>query len=99
MLEISSFDPMTLVLIAALNPAAIAVAFLMGRAADQWQKVLLAAFASAAAGFALYWLAGMVGLMKVHAIGGEAAIFGLTFVLGLVWASLGYRFRAALGAR
>ena len=94
MIAINAFDPVTLVLLAAVNPAVIAVAFLMGRKADQWQKLLLAAFAASLAGFVLYWLGGQVGLFAIHAIGGEAAIFMLQFVFGLAWAALGYWFRA-----
>lgn len=93
MISITSFDPVTLVLLAALNPATIAVAFLMGRRADQWQKLIIAAFAASLAGFLLYWLAGQIGLIAIHALGGEAAIFMLQFVFGLVWAALGYWFR------
>lgn len=93
MIAINAFDPVTLVLLAAVNPAVIAVAFLMGRKADQWQKLLLAAFAASLAGFVLYWLGGQVGLFAIHAIGGEAAIFMLQFVFGLAWAALGYWFR------
>ena len=37
-------------LTALLNPAVIAVAFWMGRHADQWQKVPVAAFAGAVVG-------------------------------------------------
>ena len=77
MISINSFDPLTLVLIAALNPATIAVAFLMGRRADQWQKLPVVAFAASIVGFILYWLSGQVGLVKVHALGGEAALFTL----------------------
>jgi hypothetical protein len=93
MIAINSFDPMTLVLLAALNPAVIVVAFLMGRKADQWQKLLVAAFAAALAGFILYWLGGQVGVFVIHAIGGEAFLFMLGFAFGLVWATLGYIFR------
>lgn len=93
MISIDAFDPMTLVLVAALNPAVIAVAFMMGRRADQWQKLIVAAFAASIAGFLLYWLGGQVGLFRVHALGGEAAIFMLQFVFGLVWAVLGYWIR------
>ena len=75
MIAINSFDPLTLVLLAAVNPAVIAVAFLMGRNADQWQKLLIAAFAASVAGFALYWIGGQIGLFAIHAVGGEAAIF------------------------
>ncbi len=77
-------------LIAALNPVVIVVAFLMGRRADQWQKLIVAAFAASLAGYALYWLAAAVGLMPVHALGGEAAVVMMQFLLGLLWAGLGY---------
>lgn len=90
MIEINAFEPLTLILLAALNPAVIAVAFLMGRRADQWQKLIIAAFAASLAGFVLYWLGGQVGLFKVHALGGEAAMFMLQCVFGLVWSVLGY---------
>ena len=45
-MEIKPFDPWTLVLISLLNPVVIAVAFYMGRLADQPQKLVVAAFAS-----------------------------------------------------
>ena len=90
-MEIVPFDPKTLVLISVFNPAVIIVAFLMGRRADQWQKLIVAAFAASLAGYALYWLVAAVGLMPVHALGGEAGILVMQFLLGLVWATLGYR--------
>jgi hypothetical protein len=89
-MEINPFDPLTLLLIALLNPVVIVVAFLMGRRADQWQKLIVAAFAASLSGFILYWLAGAVGLVSVHALGGEVGIVLLQFLFGLVWASLGY---------
>lgn len=89
-MEIVPFDPATLVKIALLNPVVIVVAFLMGRHADQWQKLIVAAFAASLAGYALYWLVAAVGLMPVHALGGEAAIVLIQFLAGLVWAGLGY---------
>ncbi|MGE0022280.1 MAG: hypothetical protein AB7S70_01460 [Hyphomicrobium sp.] len=94
MIAINSFDPLTIVVLAALNPAVIIVAFLMGRRADQWQKLIVAAFAASLAGFLAYWAGGQVGLFAIHAIGGEAALVMLQFVFGLVWAALGYWFRA-----
>ena len=94
MAEIQPFDPLTLVLIALLNPVVIAVAFVMGRKADQWQKIPIAAFAASFAGFILYWLVAAVGLLPIHALGGEAGVVVLQFVFGLVWAGLGYRLRA-----
>jgi hypothetical protein len=62
----------------------------MGRSADQWQKLIVAAFAASLAGFLLYWVVVAVGLMPVHALGGEAAVLLIGFLFGLVWASLGY---------
>jgi len=90
MIPINSFDPLTLVLLALVNPAVIVVAVLMGRNADQWQKLPVAAFAASVTGFLLYWIGGQVGLFAIHAIGGEAALLLLQCVFGLVWATLGY---------
>ena len=89
-MEIVPFDPATLVKIALLNPAVIIVALLMGRHADQWQKLIVAAFAAALAGYALYWIVVAVGLLPVHALGGEAALVTMQFFVGLVWAGIGY---------
>jgi hypothetical protein len=94
MAEIQPFDPLTLVLIALFNPVVIAVGFVMGRKADQWQKIPIAAFAASFAGIILYWLVAAVGLLPIHALGGEAGVVVLQFVFGLVWAGLGYRLRA-----
>jgi hypothetical protein len=90
MAEIRPFDPQTLVLISLLNPAVIAVAFLLGRRADQWQKLIVAAFAASMAGFVLYWLIAAVGLLPVHALGGEAGMLVLQMLFGLCWATAGY---------
>jgi hypothetical protein len=95
--EIKPFDPSTLVLISLLNPAVIAVAFYMGRRADQPQKLVVVAFAASLAGFILYWLAGAVGLLPIHALGGEAAILVMQLLIGFVWAWLGYWLRRADG--
>jgi hypothetical protein len=90
MIAINSFDPMTLVLIALCNPATIVIGFLMGRSADQWQKLIVAAFAAALGGFIFYWLAAEVGVFQVHAIGGEAGLMVMQLGFGFVWACLGY---------
>lgn len=94
-MEIRSFDPTTLIMIALLNPAVIAVALWMGRRADQWQKLPVVAFAAALAGFILYWLVTMLQLVPVHALGSEAGLVALQFLFGLVWASIGYLSRKA----
>ena len=90
-MEIVPFDPLTLVLISVFNPAVILVSVLMGRRADQWQKLIVAAFAASLAGYVLYWLVAAVGLMPVHALGGEAGILVMQFLLALVWATLAYK--------
>lgn len=90
--EIIAFDPGTLLVIAVLNPAVIITALMMGLKADQWQKVPVAAFAAALAGFILYWIVAAVGLLPVHALGGEAGLLVLQFLFGLGWAYLGYFF-------
>jgi hypothetical protein len=90
MIELKSFDPMTLVWLALLNPAVVAVGFWLGRQADQWQKIPVAAFAAALAGFAVFWLGTFVGLIIVGSQGGASAVMMLQFAFGLVWAGLGY---------
>ncbi len=90
MIAINSFDPTTLFLIALFNPATIAIGFMMGRRADQPQKLVVAAFAAALGGFILYWLAAFVGVFQVHAVGGEAGLLVMQAILGLAWACLGY---------
>lgn len=87
MIHINPFDPMTLLLIALLNPATIAIAWIMGRGADQWQNP---ARAAAKAGFLLYYAAAFVDVFKVHAVGGEAGLVALQVVFGFVWASAAY---------
>ena len=90
-MEINAFDPATLILIALFNPAVIVVAVVMGRRADQWQKLIVAAFAASLAGLILYWIVTTLGFLPVHALGGEAGIVMLQFLFGLVWATIGYK--------
>lgn len=80
-------------LTALLNPAVIAVAFWMGRHADQWQKVPVAAFAGAVVGSALIYIAVRLGVPGIAGVGRAAAgVFIAQFLFGMVWACLGYRF-------
>ena len=90
MIAINPFDPITLALIALCNPATIGIGFLMGRSADQLQKLIVAAFAAALGGFILYWLAAFVGVFQVHAVGGEGGLMVMQLVFGFVWACVGY---------
>jgi hypothetical protein len=90
---IQPFDPGSLLLIAVLNPAVVIVAFLMGRAADQPQKIVVAAFAAALAGAILIWVATYLRIIPVRGSGAEAGLLLLDMVFGLIWASIGYYFR------
>ena len=60
-------DLRDVVLTALLNPAVILVAFWMGRSADQWQKLPVAAFAAALAGSILLYVAIRLGISDVNA--------------------------------
>ena len=87
------FHPLTLLLIAAINPAVIIVGFVMGRHADQWQKLIVAAFAASIVGSALVWIAAWTGLLPARGIGGEAGLFVLQMAFGLLWAGIGFAVR------
>jgi len=89
------FHPGALVMIAALNPAVIIVGFMMGRRADQWQKLIVAAFVAAIAGAVLVWIGAWLRVVPARGIGGEAGLFVLQMLFGLVWATIGYLFRRA----
>jgi len=87
------FDPLSVLLIAALNPAVIVVGYLMGRAATQWQKIPIAGFAAAIAGAGVVWVATYLKILPAHGIGGEGGTFVLGVLFGALWAAIGYRMR------
>ena len=77
---------------AAFNPAAIAVAYLMGRKADQPAKLGIAAFAGAVAGIALLWLAARLHVgIAIDTARAAAGVFVMTLPFGVAWAWLGRR--------
>jgi hypothetical protein len=84
---------LTAVLLTALfNPAVAVLAFWLGRRADQWQKLPIAAFAAALAGSTVVYLAVRLGVPGVAGVGRAAAgVFIAEFLLGLAWAGAGYR--------
>lgn len=84
------FDPFDLLIIALLNPAVILVAVVMGRKADQWQKLIVAGFAAAMAGAALIWIATFGQLLPARGVGGESGLFILSFFYGTLIATLVY---------
>jgi glycerol uptake facilitator-like aquaporin len=86
-------DLTSVVLIALLNPAVIIVALLMGRSADQWQKLPVAAFAAALVGSGVVYIAISAGFSVFSDIRrAVAGVFTAEFLAGLVWAFIGYRF-------
>ncbi len=93
MTGLQPFDPGALLLIALLNPAVALVGYLMGRAADQWQKLVVAGFAAAIAGAVLVWLGAYLKVLPARGIGGEAGLFVLQMLIGGGWAMLGYCLR------
>ncbi len=90
MMELQQFDPWSVGLVALLNPVAIVVSLLMGRAADQWQKLIVAAFAGGLAGFVAIWFATYFGLLPIKGVGAATGVFILQFLFGLVWAAVGF---------
>jgi hypothetical protein len=86
-------DLSVVLLTALLNPVVIAVAFWMGTVADQWQKLPVAAFAAAAAGSAVVYLAVRLGVPGVVSTArAPVGVFISQFVFALAWAAAGYRF-------
>jgi len=74
---------------AVMNPGTIAAGYLIGRHADQPQKIIVGAFAAGVAGVLFALLIMKIGLSpdrpKLF-----PGIFVLSFVLGALWAWLGY---------
>jgi len=85
---------LTAVLLSALfNPAVVVVAVWLGRRADQWQKLPVAAFAAALVGSALIFVAVFLRVPGVVGVGrATAGVFVSEFLVGLAWAALAYRF-------
>lgn len=74
----------------ALNPATVAVAWLMGSRSDQPAKLGVAAFAGALAGIALMWLSALFHLaIAVDTARAAAGVFVVSLPIALLWAWLG----------
>ena len=86
-------DLLHMVIFSLLNPGTIIAGLLVGRAADQVQKVVVGAFVAGIAGLLAAWLANRAGI----AIGmaqprNVAGLFVLGWVLGAFWTWVGFRF-------
>lgn len=92
--EFEPFVPLyETLLFAILNPATIAVAFWLGRLADQKAKLLIAAFGGAFAGFVVLYFAALFGIWDAPRLGRAAAgVFVVSLVAGLFYAAIGYFF-------
>lgn len=74
----------------ALNPATIATAFLVGRKATNFTQLMIAAFAGAAAGFALLFVVTLFRLWDSPTLARAAAgVFVVSLVAGLAYAGIG----------
>lgn len=91
-IALQPFDPVSVVKIAVLNPFVWIVGFVMGRQADQWQKVLVAGFAAALVGYGAVWIATFVGLLEAKGIGSATGVFMIDFLIGMFAAWVGYIF-------
>lgn len=76
-------------LLAIMNPATLAAGFMIGRRADQVQKVIVAAFVAGIAGVLFAGLLMVTGLYppKVRLLSG---VFVAAALAGMVWAWIGY---------
>ncbi|MDX2156751.1 MAG: hypothetical protein SFW09_09590 [Hyphomicrobiaceae bacterium] len=85
-------DLKDVLLLALANPAMIAVAYWLGRKADQRQKIVVAALVAGIAGVAFAGLLMLLGLVepKVRLLSG---VFVSACLGGLAWASLGFAMR------
>jgi hypothetical protein len=82
----------TVLLAALLNPAVVVVALWMGSKANQWQKLPVAAFAAALAGWLVLYAVVKLGWSAVADVGrASAGVLVAQFFIGLVWATVGYR--------
>lgn len=91
----ASIPLMTLFLYAVLNPATIAVAFWLGRKADQPGKLLIAAFAGAIAGVAVLYFGALLHVGMASMLGrGAVGVFIVSLLAGLIYAFIGYRLKS-----
>ncbi len=88
-----NFDPLSLLMMAVLNPVVIGVAIYMGLQSDQWQKLVVVGFGSALAGAAALWLATTIGLLTPRPFGSDAGVFLFSFVYGMLVGWIAYMWK------
>ena len=72
------------IVLSVMNLGTVLAGFMVGRYADQAQKIVVGAFASGIGGVLFAGLLRMLGLVEVHARS-IAGVFILSFLLGFVW--------------
>ena len=76
-----------------LNPGTILAGVLVGRAADQVQKIVVGAFVASIAGLIVAWLATKLGIpVGLKQPRNVAGLFVLAWIWGLWWSWVGFRF-------
>jgi hypothetical protein len=80
-----------------LNPATILVGVLVGRIADQVQKIVVGAFLAALAGVASTLIAARLGLPAAEPRT-AAGMFVVSWVVGLFWSWVGFKMRDSVGS-
>ena len=87
-------DIKDVLLLGLMNPATLVVGFMLGRRADQIQKIVLAVVVAGVAGMLFAWMLMLTGLFepKIRLLGG---VFVLSSALGTVWAWIGFATRGA----
>jgi len=82
-------DLKDVLLLTIMNPATLAAGYLIGRMADQPQKIVIGGFAAGIAGALFAWLLMLTGFYppKVRLLGG---VFVGSALAGIAWAWIGY---------
>jgi hypothetical protein len=86
-------DLLQMLVFSLLNPGTIVAGLLIGRAADQVQKIVVGAFVASLAGLLVAWLATQAGIpVGLKQPRNVAGLFILAWILGLWWSWVGFRF-------
>ena len=92
--------PLSVWILAALDPFLIAVAVTLGWKADQFGKVFIAAIAALGVSVLLSWLIHSVGLPWIAPVGRDLpTLYPVRAVAALLWAALAFGVRRTWGER
>jgi hypothetical protein len=86
-------DLVQMLVFSLINPGTILAGLLIGRAADQVQKIVVGAFLASLAGLLTAWLATKAGIpVGLKQPRNVAGLFILAWILGCFWSWVGFRF-------